>query len=103
MKDAENRTGLNTATIPSFNVTASAIRLVLAGYLGKLKYNQSEDGHVYFNIPSETRRGALYQLDYDPTKKTARCSCPAGHHGKPCKHFRLFQLQIGAGIVEIAS
>jgi hypothetical protein len=103
MEAANNRTGISTATIPSFNVTANAIRLVLAGYLSKLRHSESEDGHHYWTVPSESRRGVLYQLDYNPKDRSVRCSCPAGRHGRPCKHFRLFQLQIGAGIVEVAS
>jgi len=103
MSTYETRPRISTATIPSFNVTANAIRLVMVGYLSKLVYNEDEDGHLYWNIPSETQSGVLYQIDYYPADRTISCSCPAGWHGRPCKHFRLFQLQHKMGIVEAAS
>jgi hypothetical protein len=98
MEDANNRTGLNIAIIPSFDVTASAIRLVLAGFLGRLEYEEHENGILSVMIPSETRREVIYCLDYDCTRQTLKCPCPSGVRGKPCKHFRLFQLAHGFAI-----
>lgn len=96
-------TYINDATVPSVIVTANALRLVLGGYLAKLAYNQGDDGNLYWSIPSETRTGVVYQIDFDPAHRTLSCSCPAGMHGRPCKHLRLFQLMHGMAIGEVTS
>ncbi len=62
----EARTRVATSSPASEYVTAGAVRLFLAGYLAKLRLNAEEDGHVYYNVPSETEAGVLYQIDYCP-------------------------------------
>ena len=103
MAPSEFRPRINATTIPSRPVTANALRLVLGGYLAKLVYNQGDDGNLYWSIPSETRTGVVYQIDFDPAHRTLSCSCPAGMHGRPCKHLRLFQLMHGMAIGEVTS
>jgi hypothetical protein len=76
-------------------VTDGAVRLFLAGYLATLRYDGEEDGHLRYTIPSETQRGALYSIDYEPAEQTLRCSCKAGQNNVPCKHVRLLQLRNG--------
>lgn len=76
-------------------VEAAAVRLFQAGWLGKLRLNEHEDGHYYYSLPSETDRETVYQIDFYPSERTIQCSCPAGQHRVPCKHVRLFQLYHG--------
>ncbi len=103
MASSDIRPRINAGTIPSLNVTANAIRLVLGGYLARPVHHQGEDGHLYWTIPSETHVGVVYQLDFDPAQRTLSCSCPAGMHGRPCKYLRLFQFMHGMAIGEVAS
>ncbi len=99
MAIATIRPPVTTDTTCSRYVTDSALRLFRAGYLAKLSYNTTEDGHLYYNIPSESGQG-LYQIDWCPADDTLRCSCPAGRHNVPCEHVRLFQLSHGWAVEE---
>jgi len=74
-----------TKTTPSSAyVTEGDGRLFLSGHLAKLRYDGEEDGHLHYQIPSETQRGVVYRLDYCPVVATIRYSCPAGMHNVPC-------------------
>jgi hypothetical protein len=95
--------GISAFVVPSVAVTGSAIRLILAGWLGKVEYEEHENGILSVLIPSETRREVTYCLDYNCITQTLKCPCPSGVRGKPCKHFRLFQLAHGFAISEVAS
>ncbi len=84
-----------TMEIHGDTVTEGAVRMFLAGYLGKLRRIDSEDGHVYYRIPSETEPGRCYQIDWQPATGIVRCSCATGKRKMLCKHVRLFQLDRG--------
>jgi hypothetical protein len=86
---------LTTTSVASRTVTEAAIRLFVSGYLAELRFVSEEDGHYYYSIPSERGHGVLYGIDHDPASNKLRCSCPAGRHGKVCKHLRLLQLARG--------
>lgn len=92
------RAPVTLTTCPSAHVDQAAARLFLAGYLGKLRFTEAEDGHSYYSIPSESEAGQLYQIDWDVAAGTLRCSCLAGQNNVHCKHVRLFQLRQGWGI-----
>lgn len=84
----------------SASVNASALRMFMSGYLGKLRWDgtyHDEDGHEHYTwtIPSETRGGLSYMLDLDTATKQVACTCPAGEHDTYCKHVRLMELQLG--------
>jgi hypothetical protein len=103
MQTPNTEDGISAFVVPSMNITASAIRLILAGFLAKLEYEEHENGILSVMIPSETRREVIYCLDYNCVTQTLKCPCPAGVNGKPCKPFRLFQLAHGFAIAEVAS
>jgi hypothetical protein len=95
--------GISVFVVPSMSVTASTIRLILAGWLGKVEYEEHENGILSVMIPSETKPGLVYCLDYDCVRQIVKCPCPAGRKCVPCKHMRLFQLAHGFAVAEIAS
>lgn len=85
------------------SVTEDAVRLFLAGYLGQLRRTGSEDGHVYFRIPSETQPGRRYQIDWEPATGIVKCTCATGKRRALCKHVRLFQLDHGWTAEEVGA
>lgn len=82
-------------TAQSGNVTESAIRLFTGGFLARVQRRHHEDGRVTYTMPSESRAGVFYTIEYAPADRTVQCSCLAGQHKVPCKHVRLLQFQQG--------
>jgi hypothetical protein len=104
MQTPNTEDGISVFVVPSMSVTASTIRLILAGWLGKVEYEEHENGILSVMIPSETKPGLVYCLDFDCKEQTIKCPCaPDGRNGVPCKHMRLFQLAHGFAVAEIAS
>jgi len=103
MEDSENIG--NTATIPvQCDCLTPFSPSCTAGYLSKLKYNESEMVTFISTSPQKSRRGVLYQTITIPKKKNRTVFLPSRFCALCLgKHFRLLQLQIGAGIVEVAS
>lgn len=39
-------------------------------------------------VPSDHQNGTYYQVTWDAGEIAWRCTCPAGQHGKSCRHSR---------------
>lgn len=72
----------------------AALRLLVKGWLPRVRYAGEESGYYRFAVPSESGRDA-YTVCVRVAEPTLRCSCPAGLHGKACKHVALLRLQFG--------